>query len=54
MIAVTFQLGAEILIGWKAWLIAVLSVVVTFGMKKAGALWIVAGGALLGYLLTWL
>lgn len=54
MIAVAFRLGEEILIDWRAWLIAVLSIAVTFGVKKVGALWIVIGGALLGYLLAWL
>ncbi|GJM31605.1 MAG: chromate transporter [Saprospiraceae bacterium] len=51
MIAVTINLGQEILVDWKAWLIALASVVVTFTIKKVNALWIVIGGAILGYLL---
>ena len=52
MIAVTFRLGQDILIDWRAWTIAILSVLVTFYIKKASALYIVIGGALLGYLLA--
>lgn len=51
MIAVTFRLGQEILIDWRMWIIAILSILVTFFFKKISALWIVLGGALLGYLL---
>lgn len=51
MVAVTFRLGTDILIDWRAWTIAVVSVAVTFGFKKVSAFWIVIGGALLGYLL---
>lgn len=51
MIAVTFRLGQEILIDWKAWSIAILSIVITFTAKKVSAVWIVLGGALLGYVL---
>lgn len=52
MAAVTFRLGTDILVDWRAWLIAGLSILVTFAIKKVSALWIVVGGALLGYLLT--
>lgn len=51
MIAVTYRLGDEILLDWRAWLIAILSILITFLVKKMNALWIVSGGALLGYLL---
>ncbi len=51
MIAVTFRLGEEILIDWRMWVIAILSILVTFLYKKISALWIVLGGAILGYLL---
>ena len=51
MIAVTFGLGQNALIDWKAWTIAILSIAITFGIKKVSALWIVLGSALLGYLL---
>lgn len=51
MVAVTFRLGQEILTDWRAWLIAALSILVTFILKKISAIYIVIGGAVLGYLL---
>lgn len=36
---------------WRAWVIAVFGAVLIFGFKKVNAMWIVVGGALLGYLL---
>ena len=35
---------------WKASLIAIISTVLIFGFKKVNSMWIVIGGALLGYL----
>ena len=52
MVAVTFNLCQNILVDWKTALIAVLSTIVTFKFKKVSALWIVIGGALLGFVLT--
>lgn len=52
MVAVTFNLCQNILVDWKTGLIAVLSTIVTFKFKKVSALWIVIGGALLGFILT--
>ncbi len=52
MVAVTYNLGTEILIDWKTWLIAIVSVFATFTYRKINAFWIVIGGALLGYLLS--
>jgi len=52
MIAVTFRLGAEVLVDWRAWIIALLSMVITFAYKKVNAFWLVIGGAALGYLLS--
>jgi chromate transporter len=49
MVAVTFNLCQNILIDWRAWTIALISVLVTFAFKKVSSLWIVIGGALLGY-----
>jgi chromate transporter len=51
MMAVTYRLGHEILIDWRAWFIALLSLGVTFIWKKAGSFYLVLGGAVLGYLL---
>jgi chromate transporter len=52
MIVVSIRLGQDILIDWKAWIIALLSIAVTLIYKKVSAFWIVIGGAILGYVLT--
>lgn len=52
MIAVTFRLGEDILVDWKVWLIALLSIIISFSFNKVNAFWIVIGGALLGYFLS--
>lgn len=52
MVAVTFNLCQNILVDWKTALIAILSTIVTFKFKKVSALWIVIGGAILGFVLT--
>ncbi|ETN95188.1 chromate transport protein [Zhouia amylolytica AD3] len=52
MVAVLFKMGADTLIGWRSILIAVVSLVITFGFKKINAMWTVIGGSLLGYLLN--
>ncbi|GAB5518675.1 MAG: chromate efflux transporter [Rhodothermales bacterium] len=50
MLAVTVQLGMDTLISWQAGLIAVLAAVLVLRFKVS-ALWIVAGSAVLGWLL---
>lgn len=49
MVAVTFELCQNILIDWHAWTIALVSTFVSFYFKKVSSIWIVVGGALLGY-----
>jgi chromate transporter len=51
MLAVLFNMGQESLIGWRTGTIAALSLFFTFGPKKLNAMWIIAGGSVLGYLL---
>ena len=51
MIGVTIRLGEAVLTDWRGWLIALLSIAISFGWKKVSSLYIVLGGALLGYLL---
>jgi chromate transporter len=54
MAAVLLQLGYHTLVDWRSGVIATLAVIVTFGFKKVSSMWIVIGGALLGYfLLLW-
>ena len=51
MVAVLFVMGQDTLTDWRAITIAILGALFTFGPKKLNAMWIVAGGAGLGYLL---
>lgn len=50
MLAVTLNLGRSTLISWEAWLIFALAAVAVFRFKLS-AVWLVIGGAVLGYLL---
>lgn len=52
MVAVTVELGINLLTNWQAWIIFLLSGVVTFGFKKISSVWIVLGSAGLGYILA--
>ncbi|NNF19702.1 MAG: chromate efflux transporter [Flavobacteriaceae bacterium] len=51
MVAVLFVMGRDTLTDWRAIVIASVSLVLTFGLKKVNAMWTVIGGAVLGYLL---
>ncbi len=52
IIAVCIEMGIEILIDFRTIIIAVISLIVVFVLKKLNSAFIVFGGALLGYLLT--
>jgi len=52
IISVCLEMGKETIIDWRAVLIALLSIVVTFNYKKLNSAFIVLGGSLAGYLLT--
>ncbi|MBN2635556.1 MAG: chromate efflux transporter [Prolixibacteraceae bacterium] len=52
MTSVLFEMGLDTLTDWRAIVIATISVAITFGIKKVNAVWIVIGGAVLGYLLN--
>lgn len=54
MIAVMLKMGGEIMLSWKAALIGLVSVILIFWVKKLGSGWIVAIGAVTGYLLSYL
>lgn len=54
MFVVAIKLGAEVLIDWKTILIALLSAAAFLSIKKMNSAYIVLGGALLGYLFTFL
>ncbi|MEP0548016.1 MAG: chromate efflux transporter [Rhodothermales bacterium] len=51
MAAVTIQLGVDVLVSWPAWVIAGLAAVAALRFK-VNAVWIVLGGAVLGWLLS--
>jgi len=50
MLVVSFKMGESILIDWKTWTICILSFIVYFSFKGINTLWIILGGAILGYL----
>ncbi|MFN8254947.1 MAG: chromate efflux transporter [Bacteroidales bacterium] len=52
IIAVCYKMGRESIFDWRTTLIAAVSVFIMFGYKKVNSAWIVLGGALSGYLLT--
>ncbi len=52
MVAVLFEMGRDTLMDWRSITIAAVSVAVVYGLKQTNAVWIVGGGAILGWLLT--
>lgn len=52
MLAVLFVLAKDTLVDWRTILITAISSVLVFGVKKINVIWIVLGGAILGYLLS--
>jgi len=52
MIAVSYRLVESIVVDWRTALIAIISFGVYFYFKKLNALWIILGGAIAGYLLS--
>ncbi|HEY9116814.1 MAG TPA: chromate efflux transporter [Roseivirga sp.] len=51
MVNVLFDMSRDVLIDWRSIVIAILAMIFTFGPKKLNAMWIIAGAAVLGYLL---
>ena len=51
MAAVTLQLGADVLVAWPAWVIAALAAVAVLRFKVS-AVWVVVGGAVLGWVFS--
>ena len=54
MVAVLFVMGKDTLTDWRAVVIALVSVVLTFGRIKVNAMWLVLGGAIMGYMLSFI
>ncbi len=51
MIAVLIRMGMEVLTDWRAVLICALSIYVAFYQKQISAMWVILGGAVLGWVL---
>ncbi len=49
MAAVTFKIGLDVGTDWKAWTLMALSIVVAFQFPKISSIWVIVGGALMGY-----
>ena len=54
IVSVCFSMGKDTLTDWRTISIAILSIVLTFGYKKINSAYLVLGGSLLGYLLTFI
>ncbi|WP_100615734.1 chromate efflux transporter [Confluentibacter citreus] len=54
IIAVCIDMGKDTLTDWRTILIALLSIIAVFVFKNMNSAFIVIGGALVGYLLTWI
>ncbi len=54
IIAVCLHLGKETIVDWRTILIAVISILFTFGFRKINSALIVLGGSVIGYLLTFI
>ena len=52
MAAVLFNMGWESIVNWQTFVIAGLSFIYTFALKKSNPIITVLGGAILGYFLS--
>lgn len=52
MVAVTFKIGIDVATDWKAIFLMALSIIVAFKFKKVSAMYVILGGGLLGYALS--
>lgn len=50
MLGVLIKMGQTVLVNWQATLILLLSIIVVFKFKKISVMWVVFGGALLGFI----
>lgn len=54
IVAVCFDMAKDSLTDWRTVLIAVLSIAIAFGYRKVNSAFVVLGGSLLGYVLTFI
>jgi chromate transporter len=52
IMAVCYEMGKEAITDWRTIVIAIASLMLTFGIRKINSAFIVVGGSLAGYLLT--
>ncbi len=52
IVAVCYEMGKDSFTDWRTILIALLSMIITFGFRKINSALVVLGGSLTGYLLT--
>jgi chromate transporter len=52
MAAVTLKIGYDVGQDWKAWVLMALSIFVAFKFPKVSSIWVIVGGAFIGYGLT--
>ena len=52
MAGVLYVMSVDTITDWRAIVIALISVILTFGFKKVSVMWTVLGGAIAGYLLS--
>lgn len=52
IIAVCFDMGKDTISDWRTIVIAILSIIITFGFRKLNSAFLVLSGSLLGYLLS--
>ena len=52
IIAICYQMGKDTITDWRTILIAIASLIITFGFRKINSVLIVLGGSLTGYLFT--
>jgi len=51
MAGVLYVMSLETITDWKAIIITLISIIITFWFKKISVMWTIAGGAIIGYLL---
>ena len=54
MVGVLFEMGQQTLVDWKSISLGILAFAVVFKFKKLSPIYIIAGGAILGYILHWI
>lgn len=52
IIAICYQMGKDTISDWRTIIVAVASLILTFGFRKINNAFIVLGGSLTGYMLT--